>query len=268
MAAPDLGVVVARVGQVPIFGSQVLAKARRTGKPVREALADVVTLHLLAERARQDGHRPAADTEREVESVLVQRLLEQELEPRLRREAVPDSVLRPLYERAKDTFVHSRLVEIGLLAVYTGARMKTEPRNERMAAARDLAAYLQAHPPPSLDAFAAIARNPAWSSRHVVYDRFLQSVNRPLSEAVGRQIAKLQAEGEMTHLLSDDDGFYVARYIDERPGESISFEQARPRLLDGYLKHWRQQQFREYTDRLLRAHKVVAFFERLNQQGP
>ena len=101
-----------------------------------------------------------------------------------------------------------------------------------------------------------------------MYDRFLQSVNRPLSQAVGTQIAKLRAEGEMTRMLSDDDGFYVARYISERPAESISFEQVRSRLLDGYLEHWRQQQFRAYTDKLLQAHKVVAFFERLNEQGP
>jgi len=256
---------VARVGQVPIFGSQVLAEARRTGKPVGEALADLVTFHLLAERGRQSGWRPAAGSEREVKSMLVQRLLERELEPRMRPEAVPDSVLRPLYDRAKDTFVHSRLVEVGLLAIYTGVRMIPQARNERTAGAKALAAYLQEHPPATLDAFAAIARDPAWSSRHVVYSRFLQSLHRPLSPAVGAQIAKLRVEGEMTPMLSDDNGFYIARYLGERPAENISFAQARPRLLAGYLERWRQQQFQEYTGRGMHAHNVVAFFDRLSE---
>ena len=259
---------MARVGQVPIFGSQVLAEARRTGQSARAALSDLVTLYLLAERARQDGRHLAASSEQQIESMLVQRLLERELEPQMRSDAVPDSVLQPLYDRTKTTFVHSRLVEIGLLAVYTGVRMKTEPRNKRTAAAKDLAAYLQEHPPASLDAFAAIARDPAWSSRAVVYSRFYQSLDQPLSETVGTQIAKLRVEGETTPMLSDENGFYIARYIGERPPENISFEQARPKLLEAYLEHWRQKQFHEYTARLLQEHKVVAFFDRLSEQEP
>jgi hypothetical protein len=268
VAAPDLGAVVARVGAVPIFGSQVVAHAKAIGKAPREALSDLVSLYLLAERARRDGRWPADITDVEVKSAAVQRLLERELEPMLRPEAIPDSVLRPLYDRIKDAFVHPRLVEVGVLAIYTGALMKTEPRNERAAVAKELYAHLQQHPPGSLDAFAAIARDPAWAARNVVYSRFLQAPDRPLSPSVGTEIAKLKAEGETTQLLTDQDGFYLARYIGERPPENITFEQARPKLLEGYLEHWRQQQFQDYTGKLLQAHRVVAFFDRLNEQRP
>jgi hypothetical protein len=253
---------------VPICASQLLSAAKDTAAPPRQVLTELVTLHLLAERARQAGWRKVASSDREVESVLVQRLLERELEPQLRPTAIPDRVLRPLYDRAKDAFVHSRLVEIGVLAIYTGALMKDAPRRERTAAAQELAAYLAAHPPASLDAFAGIARDPAWSARQVVYSRFLQSEDRPLSRVVGEELVKLRAEGETTRLLSDDDGFYIARYIGERPAEHIRYEDARPKLLEGYLERWQQQKFQEYTRTLLQAHKVVAFFDRLNEQGP
>jgi hypothetical protein len=268
VAAPDLGPVVARVGEVPIYASQVLAAAKDTGAPPRQVLTGLVTLHLLAERARQAGWGQVASSDHEVESVLVQRLLERELEPQLRPTAIPDSVLRPLYDRVKDAFVHSRLVEIGVLAIYTGALMKDAPRRERTAAAKELAAYLEAHPPASLDAFARIARDPAWSARQVVYSRFLQSEDRPISRIVGQELIKLRALGETTRLLSDDDGFYIARYIGERPPENIRYEDARPKLLAGYLERWQQQKFREYTDKLVQEHKVTAFFDRLNDQGP
>ena len=197
-------------------------------------------------------------------------MLDVELEPSLRPEAVPDSRLRPIYERSKDRFVHPRLVNIGILAIYTGARMKTEPRLERQRTAEELAAFVKDHPPASLKAFAALAREPEWAKRKVVYDHFLQSVDRPLSRDVGQEIQKLHSAGATTGLLSDEDGFYIARYIDEQAAKNITFEQARPEILAAFYHRWQELKFSEYTTNLMKAHKVVAYFERLvpNEQGP
>ena len=234
------------------------------------ALDSLIASSLLAERARQAGWRPAPSFDAEVESALVQRLLERELEPTLRPEAMPDSVLRPLYERAKAAFVHPRLVEVGMLAIYTGARMPREPQEQRAQSARALASWLKSHPPATLDDFAAIARDPTWSSRYVIYDRFLQSPDAPLSRKVGEEMVKLRAAGEITGLLSDDDGFYIARYIGEKPPENVAFEQARVKLRDAYLDTWRQQRFTEFTARFWQEHRIDVHFERLslNEQGP
>jgi hypothetical protein len=267
---PDLGDVVARVGQVPIYGSQVMAEAKRTGKSPRESLEDLVAFNLLAERARRDGLHPAGISEPDVKGALVQRLLERELEPKLRPEAVPDSALRPLYERAKDVFVHPRLVEIGVLSIYTGALMKGEMRQERERNAKDLATFLQEHPAKSLHDFSAVAGDPAWSARNVVYDRFFQGLDRPLSRTIGEEVAKLHAVGETTRQLSDENGLFIARYISERPPEDVTFEQARGKLLAAFHEQWQQQQFLEFTAKLMEAHKVEAYFDRLppNEQGP
>jgi hypothetical protein len=268
--APDLGAVVARVGQVPIYSTQVLAEAKREGKSPRQALDDLVAANLLAERARQAGMRPPPPRETDVESALVQRLLERELEPSLRAEAMPDSVLRPLYDRAKAAFVHPRRVEIGMLAVYTGARMDDARRGKRQKAATDLAAWLKAHPPATLEDFAAIGREPEWQARGVVYDRFLQSSAEPIGGKVGQAMAKLHTVGETTSLLADDDGFYIARYISEQAPETITFEQARGKLKAAYLETWRQQRFLEFTGRLMQGHRIEAHLDRLSlkEQGP
>jgi hypothetical protein len=268
VAVPDLGKVVARVGQVPIYAAQVLAEAKKTGTSPREALEALVERFLLAEQVRRQGWRPATREDSEVRSAMVQRLLERELEPTQRAEAIPDRVLRPFYQKVLSRFVHPRLVKVGVLAVYTGARMKDEARARREKTARDLEEYLKAHPPQSLQAFKSIARDPAWSKRAVLYSSFLQSPVLPLSKQVGEEIVKLKSEGETTPLLSDDRGFYIARYIDERPPENISFEEVRPKLAAGYVDVWRRRSFEEYTAKLMNAYGAIVYYQRLNEQGP
>jgi len=270
VASADLGAVVARVGQVPIFAKQVEAEAKRTGKSAQAAIEDLIAGNLLAEHARQRGLVPASHVDPDVQSVLVQRLLEKELEPTLRPEAIPDTDLRPLYEKARDAFVHSRLVEIGFLAVYTGAPMQKKDRAPREQTGRELAVYLKKHPAKTLDEFQAVASDPAWASRHVAFKRVFQSNNKPLSEAVGAEVAKLKAPGDTTPLVVDEDGSFIARYISERPAENVSFEQARAKLQAGYFSHWRRLHFLDFTGKLARLHRVETYADRLprNEQGP
>jgi hypothetical protein len=261
--------MVARVGQVPIFAKQVEAHAKMTGHAVRAALGDLIDAYLLAEAAREHRHIPAPSTDADVQSALVQRLLEKEFEPGLHPESIPDSDLRPLYQRVRDTFVHSRLVEIGVLAVYTGAPMPKELREPREQTARELAQFLRSHPAKTLDEFSAMARDPEWAGRHVVFKRMFQGTDQPLSEAVGAEVSKLRAPGETTPLVVDIDGGFIARYIGERPAENITFEQARGKLAAGFYEHWRRQRFLEYTTKLAQLHRVETRFDRLpgDEQG-
>jgi hypothetical protein len=270
LPSADLGAVAARVGRVPIFAKQVEAEAKRTGKPARTALEDLIAAYLLAEHARQQGFLPGNTVDPAVQSALVQRLLEKELEPSLRPEAIPDGALRPLYEKARDAFVHSRLVEVGFLAVYTGAPMQKEDREPREQTGRSLALYLKKHPAKTLDEFSAVASDPAWASRYVVFKHVFQSTNKPLSEAVGAEVSKLQAPGDTTPLVVDEDGSFIARYISERPAENISFEQARRKLQAGFYERWRRQQFLDFTSKLARLHRVEMHADRLpiDEQRP
>jgi len=262
-AAPDLGGAVARVGGVPIFAKQVLAEAERTGKTPREALTRLIDDHAAAERIRSLGSALPSDDDPDVKSALVQRLLERELEPELT--AIPDSTLRPLYENARDSFVHPRLVEIGVLAVYTGEKMKDATRKLRSDTGKELAAFLAKHPATSLDEFAAIARDRTWSGRDVVYQRLLQGPDKPFSRVVGSEVEKLRAPGDTTPLLSDETGFFIARYVDEKAPQNTTFEQARATIAAAYFERWRQEQFLSFTAKLLKKHKVEAHFDRINQ---
>ena len=266
---PDLGDTVARIGRVPIFTKQVQAEAKRTGKTVRAALNDLIAINLLAEHARQQGFALVESTDPDVQSALVQRLIERDLEPNLRPTSTPDSALRPLWERARESFVHPRLVEIGVLAVYTGALMKKDERETREHAAQALAVFLHSHPARTLDEFVAVARDPVWSARKVVFNRLLQSPDKPLSKKVGAEVAKLRAPDDTTPLIIDENGGFIARYIGERPPEDITFEQARGKLLAGFYEQWSRQEFLNFTARLMTLHRIETHFDRLstNENG-
>ncbi len=262
-AAPDLGSVVARVGGVPVFSQQVLAEAKRTGRSPREALASLIDANAAAEAARGRGWSRAAWDDFEVEATAVQRFVERNLEANLRPDAMPDKDLRPIYDRLRDRFVHPRLVEVGILAIYTGPLMKDERLKTRQETARALAAHLAKNPPKTLDDFAAIAKDQEWADRAVVYRRTLQGPDRPFPKVVGDEVLKLRTPGEATPLVSDETGFYVARYIDEMAPKNVTFEQARRGLATAYFDKWSQEQFLAFTSRLAQAHKTEVYFDRV-----
>jgi hypothetical protein len=269
VAAPDLGDVVAKVGGVPIFAKQLLAEAKRGGTTPRIALAHLIDEYLAAESAHRYGRAVAPVDDADVKSALVQRYVERELEAELDPSAIPTSTLRTVYEHVHDRFVHPRLVDVGILVVFTGALMKGEPRKMRAETASELASFLAQHPARSLDEFSAVAKDSKWATRNVVYRRMLQGTDQPLSKAIGSEIQKLHAPGQTTPLTSDDTGFYIARYIDERPPENVSFEQARGTIVAEYFEHWRQEQFLNLTGKMLRQHTIAEYFDRItpDEQG-
>lgn len=258
---------VAVVDGVPISRAALLAEMRRTGKDARGALWDLIDFELLAVRAAGAGLAdPEVDEERD--RAAVQRMIERELEPRLTREAIPDPVLREVYERARRAFVHPRLVEVALLSVYTGARMKDQPRAQARNTALALDAYLRSHPPASPDAFEAIASEPTWKEQRVKHARLFQALDEPFAADVGRVVATLKGPGDTTPLITAESGFHIARYVSERPPESVSFEEARDRLRDQIAERWRQSQFLEYAQTAAGPHHIEAFPDRLTAESP
>jgi hypothetical protein len=254
--------IVAVVDGVPISRAALLAEMRRTGKDARGAMSDLIDFELLAARAASAG---AADPEVDQirDRAAVQRMIERELEPRLTREAIPDSVLREVYERARSVFVHPRLVEVALLSVYTGSRMKDQPRAQARDTALALDAFLRGHPPATPDAFEAIASEPAWKEQRVKHARLFQALDEPFAADVGRVVATLKGPGDTTPLITAESGFHIARYVSERAPENVTFEEARDRLRDEIAERWRQSQFLEFAQAAAGPHRIEAFPERL-----
>src|SRR5882724_8747578 len=143
---------VAEAGGASISLRDLRAEMRRTGKDARAALADLIDFELLAGAAAPSSARDP-EVEEARDRAAVQRMIERDLEPRLAREAIPDAVLREVYDKARSVFVHPRLVEVALLSFSPGARMKARPRARALETARALAASRRGHPVTSAAAF-------------------------------------------------------------------------------------------------------------------
>jgi PPIC-type PPIASE domain len=256
---------VARVGGAEIGQTALLAQMRATGKSRQEALQDLVHFELLGLAASQAI--PASDPEMRHarDAALVQRLIERELEPHLGRGDIPDQVLREVYDRARKVFVHPRLVEVAMLSVYTGPRMKPEPRARAEATARALEQQLRGRGdgPLTLQGFEALAAEPAWKDRKVQFSRDWQGLDEPFPEEVGRAVQALGRAGAVTPLVTASTGYHLALYLDERPAETVSFEDAREKLRDQIFERWRAARFLEFVQQLAGGHAIEAYPERL-----
>ena len=256
-AAPDLGAIVARVGSVPIYSRQVEAQAAGSNSTPREALDTLISSYLLAEKAhRTERFLPEWLVAPELKSALAERLVEREVEPQLRPENVPEQELRALYQNAIRAFVHPRLVDIGLLGVFTGVLMKPAPRLARAETARALAAFVATQRISGPEDFEAIAEDPVWKERNIAYRRVLQGADQPFSRKVGVEVARLRARGDTTGLIEDDDGFFLATYAGERPPENISYTEARESLRQRYYERWRAQRLEQLMRKLAEGHQI------------
>jgi len=255
---PDLGPVVARVGEVPIFAAEVKGQAARTGAAPREALADLIRLHLLAEQVRGQWARRDRDPQvRTVEQeILVQRILERDFEAKHRPEDMPDSAVRVLYDAAIDKFVHPRLVEVAVLALTPGKKATPAVR----AAARKTMTELKAQVDLSRDRTpedlqAAIATG-GWREKRVQFFRFMQAGDKPYTAKFGAEVGRMKTPGETIGVIEDDYGFYIARFVSERPPQNQTFDQVKKELREGYYPRWRQARFLEFTQQLAASHEV------------
>lgn len=266
--APDLGSIVARVGSVPIYAHEVEAQMVRSESTPRGALDELILLHLLADQAhRKNPFRPDW-FDPELRSALAERLIEREVWPQIQRDSIPDQELRAIYQNAIFSFVHPRLVDVGLLIVFTGPRMKPGPRAERVQAAKALAAAVASRRIAGPKDFEAIANDPVWAARNVAYQRTFQSPDRPFSHKVGAEVVKLKAPGDTTPLIEDAEGFFLATYAGEKPAENISFAAVREELRQRYYQRWRAQRLEQLARELAEGHQVESHPQLLNQAAP
>jgi hypothetical protein len=248
--------VVARVGEVPIFAAEVAAEASRAGKPPRQALVDLIDLHLLAERVRARWPPQDEDTLALEREMMVQRLLERDFEATTRPEDMPDSAVRGLYDGALDKFVHPRLVEVAVLVLTPGRKASPEARAEAKKTMTELASLVAARRERTPEDLQLAGADDKWRKRKVQFFRFMQAGDQPYSAKFGAEVAKLKTPGETSPLIEDEYGFYIARFIGERPAQNQTFDQVKKDLRDAYYPRWRQARFLEFTQQLTAQHEV------------
>lgn len=272
---------MARVGDSTIFANDLAAHMRTTGLSVSRALDQLVTFELLARAASEDAAGAATATAtatdagdaQRLRNLEIQRLIEREIEPQLAPSAIDEAEVRSLYDRARPHFVHGRLVQVALLCVFTGARMKAEPRARAAESARKLKAYLDGRretaaaagqPSPAAE-LELVAADPAWIERKVTFTTVWQGADSPFPAVVGKAVQALAKPGDTTELVGDETGFYIARYLSEKPPENVPFEDAAPRIRQEMYEPWRRQRFLQLSLALAQGHDIQVFPENLSK---
>jgi len=254
--------VVARAGDVPITAADVAAQMASSGTDRRRALEERIVFELLAqEAARHELPPDTPDQHAALVAVEAQRLVERDIEPRLTRAAISDADVRALYERGRPRFVHGRLVETAVVHVFTGARMKAEPRARAEQNARLLRQALDDHPPRSLTDLEAFVQQKEWIDRKVGLTKVWQDVDgdQPFPPVVARALRPLSSPGALTPLVGDETGYYVAMYLAERPAENRSFADVAPGLRAEMYEPWRRQRFMLLATELTAGHDIEAY---------
>jgi hypothetical protein len=256
--------VLARVAGRPILAGEVTRAALLAGSDLRAALEDRIRFEVLARAAEAAEIAPGPEDREILRQTQVERLVADLIEPRLAEGAIPESEVRAFYDRVHKRFVHGRLVQVTVLCIFTGARMKPEPRARAARHAEALRAYLATHPGLSDQAFLGLGNDPAWQGGpeqkvSLSATTVWQDEEEPFPPVVGRAVSRLARPGDTTDLVGDETGFYVARYLAERPPENVSFAAARPILAAEMWEPWRRQKFLALTLELAGAHAVEAF---------
>jgi hypothetical protein len=269
--------LVATVGGTPIRAADIAAQMRAKSIGAMQALSDLMTFEILARAAAPEAEDPTREEQEELRDLKVQRLVEREIEPRISPAAIEDGEMRSVYERGKARFVHDRLVQIQILCLFTGARMKPEARARVEDNARRLRALLQTRVPTARGATAAapgfeeIAKDPVWIDRKVSLTTVWQQEDQPFPLVVGRAVQALSRPGDTTDLVGDETGYYIARYLAEKAPENVSFADAEPLIRREMYEPWRRQKFLQLSLGMSRAHDIEVFpenFPRLAAESP
>ena len=236
--------VVAQVAGMPIFSSQVATHARATGLAPRAALDDLIRQELLVREARRRGY----DRDREVSLAQREEMVRTFVARDFgRRNAdpsvIPDSDLRPVYERGIEYFKHERQAKVWNVC--------TTPEQ-----AKAIYEDAHVHPPKDGDAFAQIAKAHGTDAQSLIVEEnsrgFYEQWRKPLFAAVKKR-GDLMPPAHLPELpfpCSD----HVAWTEEFRPARNDSFEQARSEVAEKIWESWRKNEFGHWVGQIGRAH--------------
>jgi len=244
-----------------ITAEEVAEVARKSQRPPRQILKDMIAFEVLAAEAVRQGTSLEAGERDVLRRLEVQRYLTEVLEPQLSPSRITEKEVRALYDQGRGQYVHPRLVKVALLAVFTGARMKPEARARQEANARALASEVSSRASDrSAALFASLGSDRVWIERQVSSAQVWQAADGdyPYPLAFGAAVARLHQPGDTTPLVCDETGCYLGRYIEERAAENVPFEAVESQLRSQMAGPWQRRRFVELVGELAQRHDIRA----------
>ena len=242
-------------------------KANHQAVPAAEVLLDEMVQRLaMVERARAAGLEQETDTRRRMESVLISRLRERELDDAVAKVSVTDEEVRASYEARKAEFSRKGLDRFTLLFQALPAQSSEARKTEARQRLEAGLAAVAAKP-------AEGGRGPAASGFGTVATEFSDDQS---SRYRGGDIGWIETEAAETRwpaevmkagralevngrsgITEDATGLYVIMKTDARPGGARPFEEIAERLRQGLLVEKRRAIEERFVADALAAAKVT-----------
>jgi hypothetical protein len=244
-AAPLAVVAGQRITAQDLCAEAEWRKANNQFVPEAEVLLkEMVNRRAMIERAKHSGVADEPDTRRRIESLLIARLRERQLDAELAKVAVTDEELTAAYKTRAAEFTRKGLDRFSILFQAAQAKMSAARRSEarkRLATATDLA---DANPAPG-------GRGPAAAGfGAVAIDHSDDQTSRYRGGDIGwiettakqtrwpdtvLDAGRALKTGTRSDILECDDGYYVIMKTDSRPGGARPFAEIAERLRQSLL---------------------------------
>jgi len=258
--------ILARVGgeniTVEDFQNELQHRtANRLPIPAREQLLeDMIARAALVQRAKNSGLDQAADVRRTLEDVLIAKVQERELEPKLAAVTVSPAEVSAAYDREVARFTQPAKVHLAI--IYLAADAKTDTNRLAEISARAMEARQQALALPATEkSFGKVAADfsedqssryrggeAGWFTAGFLADRWPQEVL-----AAGLALPSI---GDVSAVIRSADGFYLVKKMDARAATLAPLAQVRGGLERQLLIAKRESVAREFKAALRAAATV------------
>jgi peptidyl-prolyl cis-trans isomerase C len=272
-------VVLAKVGsreiRVEDFNNEVQWRLKNHRPlPDKEALLnEMITRELLVQKARAAGLENDPDFRRSYEGMLVSRIQERELTPRLDAVKPPPETVRALYEKNLAQYTRPAKARLAFIYIKIEPRMSADKLSEAEARIQEALKLAKALPPSSrgFDRV-AVDYSEDQASRYKGgdvgwFDQGRTAYRWP-AEVVSAGFA-LKTTGEISGVIRATNGFYIVSKLESRDSVITPLEQVQTSLERGLLTEKRREveaAFRRET----RAYAAVESFTQVlaNVQYP
>jgi hypothetical protein len=259
--APATDEVVATVDGRPIRASQVALQARAAGTSAKQALDDLVDAELLVSEARRRRVDQSQDVEDAARTATVRRLLQTVFEAEVTPRAIPQLLVKRLYDDNKSLLDHDVKIDVWHILVPTDKKMPPAEQAAARTAAEELAR--RARSVRDADAFVALAPTvkapmPAKAER-VVTEKNGWTVHEFSYPA----FEQLHQPGDTTSVIETGFGYHVMFLNRFQPAEHVPFSEAEATLRGKLFPEFQRREFVHFAERIAGSHEIVVHPERL-----
>ena len=265
-------VILATVGNETISDTQLQQEiTRRTSAriPVDDpatVLDEMILRTAMIQEAIQSGIDRDPEVRRSIENLLIGKLKDKELRPRLESQTVAEEDLLSHYRENATDYLTKPMAQLAMLRLKASPQRPAEIREHtrnRMEEARRMA--IAQNSAPDFGAL-AVRYSDDQATRYkggdvgwVQRDRFPVRIPDPVIEAG----FSLESEGDVSEIVDTESGFFLVKLVGKKQAGNVPFEHAKAKIRRTILRDAQAQEKRDFNAQVMESIGVMSDPEKL-----